>query len=127
MRVFDSVRRNSRVRCYGLDGAPVSESLLEVRSLDASYGTVQILFGLDLTIDRGEIVALLGTNGAGKSTLFKAITGLLPPHGGSVHLEGRDITGKATDDERLEAEGKSDQAGANLKQAGEKIKDAFKG
>ena len=43
------------------------------------YGPVQILFGLDLDIHEGEIVALLGTNGAGKSTLFKCITGLLPP------------------------------------------------
>ena len=41
--------------------------------------------------------------------------------------KGKEATGKATDDEKLEAEGKSDQAGANLKQAGEKIKDAFKG
>jgi len=77
---------------------PSSQPLLEVTQLDASYGTVQILFGLDLTIDRGEIVALLGTNGAGKSTLFKAITGLLPPHGGSVRFEGEDITGRPTDE-----------------------------
>ena len=76
----------------------MSQPLLEVRTLDASYGTVQILFGLDLTIDRGEIVALLGTNGAGKSTLFKAITGLLPPHGGTVTFDGDDITGRPTDE-----------------------------
>ena len=76
----------------------MSQPLLEVRALDASYGTVQILFGLDLTIDRGEIVALLGTNGAGKSTLFKAITGLLPPHGGTVTFDGDDITGRPTDE-----------------------------
>jgi branched-chain amino acid transport system ATP-binding protein len=70
-------------------------ALLEVRGLDAGYGPVQILFGLDLSIDEGEIVALLGTNGAGKSTLFKCITGLLPPTRGSVVFDGVDITGYA--------------------------------
>ena len=49
-------------------------------------GPVQILFGLDLDIYEGEIVALLGTNGAGKSTLFKCITGLLPPTARQRHL-----------------------------------------
>ncbi|HYD09253.1 MAG TPA: ATP-binding cassette domain-containing protein [Acidimicrobiales bacterium] len=69
-----------------------------MRGIDASYGPVQILFGLDLQIDEGEIVALLGTNGAGKSTLFKAITGLLPPDAGTVTFDGTDITGLATDE-----------------------------
>jgi ABC-type branched-subunit amino acid transport system ATPase component len=72
--------------------------LLEVKGLDAGYGPVQILFGLDLTIERGEIVALLGTNGAGKSTLFKAVTGLLPPSRGSVLFDGDDITGLPTNE-----------------------------
>ncbi len=70
--------------------------LLEVRDLDVSYGPLQVLFGLDLAIERGEIVALLGTNGAGKSTLFKAVTGLLPVGRGQVLLDGRDITGTPT-------------------------------
>jgi ABC-type branched-subunit amino acid transport system ATPase component len=72
--------------------------LLEVRDLDAAYGPVQILFGLDVDIDDGEIVALLGTNGAGKSTLFKCITGLLPPSRGSIRFMGDDITGLATNE-----------------------------
>ncbi len=67
-------------------------AFLEVRALDASYGPVQILFGLDLEIHRGEIVALLGTNGAGKSTLLKAISGLVPPMGGSIFFDGQDVT-----------------------------------
>jgi branched-chain amino acid transport system ATP-binding protein len=71
----------------------VTNDILEVRGLDAGYGPVQILFGLDLDIHTGEIVALLGTNGAGKSTLFKCITGLLPPTRGTIHLDGEDITG----------------------------------
>ena len=73
-------------------------SFLEVRDLDAGYGQVQILFGLSLEIDEGEIVALLGTNGAGKSTLFKAITGLLPPSRGKVFFNGSDVTGLATNE-----------------------------
>jgi ABC-type branched-subunit amino acid transport system ATPase component len=76
----------------------VTAPLLEVRGLDASYGPVQILFGLDLHIDEGEIVALLGTNGAGKSTLFKCITGLLPATAGEIRFGGENITNLATDD-----------------------------
>jgi ABC-type branched-subunit amino acid transport system ATPase component len=71
---------------------------LAVRGLDASYGPVQILFGLDLDIYEGEIVALLGTNGAGKSTLSKCITNLLEPTAGSVTFAGRDLTGRPTDE-----------------------------
>ena len=58
---------------------------------------MQILFGLDLDVDEGEIVALLGTNGAGKSTLFKCITGLLPARG-SVTFNGQELTGLPTRD-----------------------------
>ena len=74
-------------------GADGTDNILEVRGLDASYGPVQILFGLDLEIRRGEIVALLGTNGAGKSTLFKCVTGLLPPTAGSVVFDGTELVG----------------------------------
>jgi branched-chain amino acid transport system ATP-binding protein len=74
-----------------------TEPFLAVRDLDASYGPVQILFGLDLDIHEGEIVALLGTNGAGKSTLFRCITGLLPPTAGSVRFAGEELRGLPTD------------------------------
>ena len=67
--------------------------LLEVAGLDASYGTVQILFGVDFRVAEGEMVALLGTNGAGKSTLLRAVSGLLRPNRGLVLFDGRDITG----------------------------------
>src|SRR5689334_7971437 len=73
-------------------------TFLKVQDLDASYGPVQLLFGLDLEIEQGEIVALLGTNGAGKSTLFKCVTGLLPVQRGSITFDGTDITNKATND-----------------------------
>jgi branched-chain amino acid transport system ATP-binding protein len=78
--------------------AVAGEPILVVRDLDASYGPVQILFGLDLDVREGEIVALLGTNGAGKSTLFKCITGLLPPTAGSVRFAGQELTGLSTDE-----------------------------
>jgi branched-chain amino acid transport system ATP-binding protein len=66
--------------------------LLMVRSLDAGYEGVQVLFGVDMDVDEGEIVALLGTNGAGKTTLLRAISGLTVPTAGEVLLHGRDIT-----------------------------------
>ena len=66
--------------------------LLLVRKLDAGYGDRQVLYGVDLDVREGEIVALLGTNGAGKSTLLKAIGGIVEADRGAVVLDGRDIT-----------------------------------
>ncbi|MBV9485798.1 MAG: ATP-binding cassette domain-containing protein [Frankiaceae bacterium] len=65
---------------------------LECRAVDFSYGSLQILFGVDFAVGEGEVVALLGTNGAGKSTLLKAISGIGFPQRGTVHFGGRDIT-----------------------------------
>jgi ABC-type branched-subunit amino acid transport system ATPase component len=65
---------------------------LEVRGLDFAYGTHQVLFDVSLTVAEGEIAALLGTNGAGKSTILRAVAGLDPPIGGSIHLFGDDAT-----------------------------------
>jgi branched-chain amino acid transport system ATP-binding protein len=67
--------------------------VFEVRGLSAGYGEVQILREVTLAVGAGEIVTLVGGNGAGKSTLLNAICGILRPWGGSVRLEGRDITG----------------------------------
>ncbi|MEO7369226.1 MAG: MFS transporter, partial [Ilumatobacteraceae bacterium] len=66
--------------------------LLLVRGVDAGYVGRQVLFGVDIDIKEGEIVALLGTNGAGKSTLLKAISGVVEADRGAVVLDGRDIT-----------------------------------
>ena len=66
--------------------------LLLVRGLNVFYGNVQVLFDVDLEIDEGEIVALLGTNGAGKSTLLKAICGVVEADNGAVIFDGREIT-----------------------------------
>ena len=65
---------------------------LVCRGIDVAYDKVQVLFGVDLDVERNEIVALLGTNGAGKSTLLKAISGLVDPKAGKIWFEGQDIT-----------------------------------
>jgi len=76
--------------------APASDeaapSFLMCRGIDVAYDKVQVLFGVDLDVAEGEIIALLGTNGAGKSTLLKAISGLVRPKAGKVFYDGRDIT-----------------------------------
>src|SRR5919202_1963200 len=61
-------------------------------NFDFSYGKLQVLFGVDFTVDDGEIVALLGVNGAGKSTLLKVISGIGLPTHGSVRYRGQDVT-----------------------------------
>jgi len=68
------------------------DPLLSIRGIDVAYGQTQVLFGVDLEVAEGEIVALLGTNGAGKSTVLRAVSGLTPPSRGSVHFAGQDIT-----------------------------------
>jgi branched-chain amino acid transport system ATP-binding protein len=76
-----------------LTTASESDSMLTVRGLDVAYdGGVQVLFGVDFDVSRGEVIALLGTNGAGKSTLLRAISGLMDPIGGAIFFDGRDIT-----------------------------------
>ncbi len=67
-------------------------SLLTCRGVEVAYDQVQVLFGVDMDVEPGEIVALLGTNGAGKSTLLKAISGAVDPIGGAILLDGQDIT-----------------------------------
>ena len=74
----------------------MSAPLLELRNLDTSYGAVQVHFGLNLHIQPGEIVCLLGGNASGKSTTMKVILGLVKPRAGQVFFDGRDITGLAT-------------------------------
>jgi branched-chain amino acid transport system ATP-binding protein len=70
-----------------------AEPLLRCQSIDVSYGPVQVLFGVDMTVEEGELVALLGTNGAGKSTLLRAICGLSRPGRGTVTYDGAEVTG----------------------------------
>lgn len=70
-----------------------ADSILSVSGLSVSYGTSQVLFGIDLEVGRGQCMALLGRNGAGKSTTMKAIAGVMPSRSGKITLSGRDITG----------------------------------
>jgi ABC-type branched-subunit amino acid transport system ATPase component len=70
----------------------MTDSLLRVENVVASYGKKEILKGVSIRVERGEIVSIIGPNGAGKSTLLKTIMGLLLPIGGRVLLNGMDIT-----------------------------------
>lgn len=72
---------------------PVGQAALAVSGLDAAYSGVQVLFGVDLTVRRGEILALLGTNGSGKSTLLRAVSGIIEPSAGRITFEGNRIDG----------------------------------
>jgi branched-chain amino acid transport system ATP-binding protein len=63
--------------------------LLEVRGLCVKYGNVEALHGIDLAVEQGEIVTILGANGAGKSTTLRAVSGLVRPSGGEIRFEGK--------------------------------------
>ena len=67
-------------------------AMLVLGGVDASYGHVKVLFGVDLAVERGEVVGLLGTNGSGKSTALKVASGLLNPGRGQVQFEGENIS-----------------------------------
>jgi len=71
-------------------------SLLEVKGLKISYGGINAVKGIDLAVQEGEMVALIGANGAGKTTTLKAICGMLTPAAGRVRYRGEDITGAAS-------------------------------
>lgn len=72
---------------------PARETLLEVSDLVVRYGTIAALKGIDFTVGRGEIVALLGANGAGKTTTQKTVSGMLRPATGSITYDGKRIDG----------------------------------
>lgn len=65
---------------------------LEVRNLSASYGSLPVLRGIDLSFEKGEVVALIGPSGSGKSTVLRVLMGLTPCTGGEVILDGQPIT-----------------------------------
>jgi branched-chain amino acid transport system ATP-binding protein len=71
----------------------VTDPILEVRDLDAHYGSSQALFGVSLSVLPGSVLAVLGANGAGKSTLARVVSGLVRPTAGRVVFAGRDVTG----------------------------------
>jgi branched-chain amino acid transport system ATP-binding protein len=67
-------------------------ALLELDTVDASYGRIQALRKVTLKVDKGEVVALIGSNGAGKTTTLRTISGLMHPTSGSIKFDGREIT-----------------------------------
>ncbi len=69
-------------------------ALLEVRHLHAGYGKLEILKGVSLQVEPGQVVSIIGPNGAGKSTVFKTVFGLLPARQGQVVLDGADVTNR---------------------------------
>ena len=69
------------------------ETLLEISQLEVAYGGIRAVRGLDLVVQRGELVCLIGANGAGKSTTLRAICGLVPVAAGSIHYDGKPIAG----------------------------------
>jgi ABC-type branched-subunit amino acid transport system ATPase component len=71
--------------------------ILEARNIKAGYGGVEILHGVSIRVDKGEIISIIGPNGAGKSTLMKTILGLLKPIHGKITFDGHDITGLSPD------------------------------
>ena len=66
--------------------------MLKVGNLHAGYGESQVLFGIDLELREGQLVAMMGRNGMGKTTTVRAVTGLTPASSGTVSLDGKDIT-----------------------------------
>jgi branched-chain amino acid transport system ATP-binding protein len=67
--------------------------LLELQNLHTYYGQIHALKGVDLIVNQGEVVTLVGANGAGKSTTLRTISGIVRPKRGGVHFKGKDITG----------------------------------
>jgi branched-chain amino acid transport system ATP-binding protein len=72
--------------------AVASSLILETKGICAGYGEIQVLWGIDLAVRRGEITALIGSNGAGKTTLMRTLSGLIPVRAGNYFSEGRDLT-----------------------------------
>lgn len=70
--------------------------LLEINNVTAGYGQTPVLFHVDMSVDRGDIVCLLGRNGVGKTTLLRTIIGLNKPTSGSIHFDGKDISNSPT-------------------------------
>ncbi len=75
----------------------MSEPLLRLEGIETAYGASQVLFGIDLEIGAGQMLALLGRNGMGKTTTVRSIMGLAPPRAGSIRFRGEPIAGRSPD------------------------------
>ncbi len=88
--VEELLEEREEVRRRGEQG--LATPALQLANVDFSYGSVQVLFGIDLEVRQGETLALLGTNGAGKSTILRVVSGLATPERGVVRFRGQNIT-----------------------------------
>ena len=91
-KAFEQLAIAADMRRSHVEGIEGGHQLLVCRGVEVAYDQVQVLFGVDMEVRKGECVALLGTNGAGKSTLLKAISGVVETKAGATFFEGRDIT-----------------------------------
>jgi len=66
-------------------------ALLEIRNIDCFYGDVQVIFGVSMHVDEGEVISLIGANGAGKSTLLRTVSGLMKPRSGEILFENEPV------------------------------------
>ena len=69
----------------------MGQPMLRIRQLDFAYGDLQVLWGVDLDVNQGEIVTVVGSNGAGKSTILKNVSRLVKPTRGTIHLDAVDV------------------------------------
>jgi branched-chain amino acid transport system ATP-binding protein len=76
---------------------PAEAPMLELQGVRAAYGRIEVLHGVDLTVPRGAVVALLGPNGGGKTTTLKVVSGQVAPTAGCLHIAGRHVNGVAPD------------------------------
>ncbi|TFH34990.1 MAG: ATP-binding cassette domain-containing protein, partial [Anaerolineales bacterium] len=68
-------------------------SILEIQGVESGYGEVQILWGIDLSLEAGRLTSLVGANGVGKTTLLRTVMGTIKPWSGSIKFEGQEIGG----------------------------------
>ncbi|MBN8985873.1 MAG: ATP-binding cassette domain-containing protein, partial [Rhizobiales bacterium] len=80
-----------------ISGVASKPPILTVSNLTAGYGDVQVLWGVDLVVPKGEIVSIVGPNGTGKTTLLLAISGMVRARSGSIQFDGEDITKQGAD------------------------------
>lgn len=74
----------------------MADKYFEVKDLEVKYGDIQVLWKENFNVERGEIVAIVGSNGAGKSTTVKACSGLINPFGGTITFDGKNLTGQSS-------------------------------
>src|SRR4029077_12669681 len=75
--------------------------MIEIKNVRKSFGPIEVIKGVDLTIEKGEVLCLIGASGSGKSTLLQCINGLEPINGGQIVVDGVDVHGRKTDLNKL--------------------------